>query len=277
MKIGSYNKPRLVRFTPNGAYLRDSGGKEVLLPNRYLTGEEEIGAMIEVFVYNDSEGRLVATTETPLAIVGDFVLMRVKSVNAVGAFLDWGLTAKDLLVPFREQRVRMQQGRSYIVHVYLDETSQRVVASAKLDKFLGNAVPEYKFRERVEVLVTQRTELGYKVIVDNLHWGLVYQKDLYQDLNIGERHLGFVRQVRPDGKIDVTLNKTEKHRVDDIADAVLAHLAENNGTMSVTDKSSPEDVMKAFSCSKKDFKKALGLLYKQRRIVVSDDKISLTK
>ena len=270
MKIGEYNELRINRTVDFGAYLIDDDTHEVLLPKRYLTSEMKVGDTIRVFVYNDSENRPVATTEQPYAVVGDFALMRVKAVNKVGAFLDWGLVAKDLLVPFSEQRVDMKVGRSYIVRVYLDEASHRIVASAKLAKFLNQTDPDYYHREKVEVLVTQRSDLGYRVIVDNAHWGQIYQNEIYQDVNVGDRLTAFVKQVRPDGKVDVTLAKIEKMRVDDLADRILDYLNSHNGEMTLTDKSDPDDINKAFSCSKKDFKKALGLLYKQQKIALGD-------
>lgn len=270
MKIGQYNKLMINRFVDFGAYLIDDEDNEVLLPKRYLTGDEELDDWIEVFVYNDSENRPVATTEHPHATVGEFCLMRVKAVNAIGAFLDWGLVAKDLLVPFREQRVRMQAGRSYIVYVYLDENSGRIVASAKLDKFLGDNLPDYYHRQKVDALIVQQQEIGYRVIIDGKHWGMIYNNEIYNPVNIGEHHMAFVKQVRDDGKIDVTLAKIEKMRVDDVASEILKYLKHNSGSMTLNDKSAPDDIMRTFNCSKKDFKKALGQLYKQHRITLGD-------
>jgi predicted RNA-binding protein (virulence factor B family) len=212
----------------------------------------------------------VATTEQPYAVVGDFALLRVKAVNKVGAFLDWGLVAKDLLVPFSEQRVDMKVGRSYIVRVYLDEASHRIVASAKLAKFLNHTEPDYYHRERVEVLVVQRSDMGYRVIVEGAHWGQIYQNETYQDVNVGDRLTAFVKQVRPDGKVDLTLSKIEKMRVDDLSDRILDYLKANNCEMTLTDKASPDDINKVFQCSKKDFKKALVLLYKQQKVTLGD-------
>lgn len=277
MNIGEYNSLRINRSVDFGFYLIDDQGNEVLLPKRYISSSMHIGDTIDVFVYNDSENRPVATTEQPKAVVGDFTIMKVKAVNAVGAFLDWGLAAKDLLVPFREQRVRMQAGRSYIVHVYLDHESGRIAASAKLDKFLDNKMPDYYHRQMVDVLIVQRTELGYKVIVNNLHWGMVYQNETYSSVNIGERHKAFVKQVREDGKIDLTLNKIEKIRVDDLSQAILSRMKDNNGTLDLNDKSSPEDIAKAFNCSKKDFKKATGQLYKLKAITLINQMWTLVK
>ena len=271
MKIGQYNKLTINRFVDFGAYLIDDEDNEVLMPKRYLTGDEELDDTIEVFVYNDSENRPVATTEHPHATVGQFCLLRVKAVNAVGAFLDWGLVAKDLLVPFREQRVRMQAGRSYIVYVHIDPSSGRIVASAKLDRFLNKTYTDYYHRQKVDVLIVQQLEIGYRIIVDGKHWGMIYNNELYQQVNVGEHHTGFVKQVRDDGKIDVTLAKIEKMRIDDVADEILNYLQENGGIMTLSDKSSPEDLLNTFNCSKKDFKKALGLLYKLHKVTLGDE------
>ena len=268
MKIGKYNELKVNRMVDFGCYLADEEGQEVLLPKRYLTGSEQEGDTMRVFVYNDSENRPVATTEKPVAQVGDFALMRVSQVNEVGAFLDWGLANKELLCPFREQRVKMKAGRSYVVYVYLDDESKRIVASAKLGKFLDNRLPNYYHRQKVDVLVVQRTDLGYKVIVDNLFWGLIYDNEVYGDLNIGDRRVGFIKQVRDDEKIDVTLEKIEKLRVDDLAMAIIDHLKSHGGSMELGDKSDPKDILETFNCSKKDFKKALGQLYKLKKIIL---------
>ena len=277
MNIGNYNDLRVARSVDFGFYLIDDEGNEVLLPKRYVTPDMKIGDTLSVFVYNDSENRPVATTERPVAVVGETALMRVKAVNAVGAFLDWGLVAKDLLVPFREQRVPMHAGRSYIVHVYLDRQTQRIAASAKIDKFVNKTWPNYYHRQKVDLLILQRTELGYKVLVNNKHLGIIYQNEIYQDVNIGEHHIGFVKQVRDDGKIDVTIAKIEKMRVDDTAMRILNFLKDNGGTMNITDKSDPDDIVRAFSCSKKDFKKALGLLYKQHLVELSPASVTLVQ
>ncbi len=268
IKIGKYNDLKVNRFVDFGLYLADDADNEVLLPKRYLTGEEKEGDILHVFVYHDSENRPVATTEVPHAVVGEFALMRVNQVNQVGAFLDWGLANKELLVPFREQRVRMQPGRSYIVYVYIDDNSGRIVASAKLNKFLDCKIPRFYHRQKVDTLVVQRTELGYKVIVDNLFWGLLYSNEIYSDINIGEHHTAYIKQVRNDGKIDVTLEQIEKVRVDNLGASIIAYLKAHGGEMSLNDKSDPKDIMNTFNCSKKDFKKALGLLYKQKMVTL---------
>lgn len=269
MKIGNYNKLCVSRRVDFGLYLADEQGNEVLLPKRYVNGDERPGDEMEVFVYKDSEDRPVATTEHPHAVVGDFALMRVKAVNAVGAFLDWGLVGKELLVPYREQRVKMALGRSYVVRVYLDEATERVVATAKLDRFLNRVRPRYYHRQAVEALVVQRIEHGYRVIVDDKHWGMIYQNETFKDINVGERHRAFVKQVRPDGKIDLTVEKIERMRVDDLAHEIVQFMRAHGGTMAFSDKSSPEELARVFACSKKDFKKALGQLYRDHVVTLT--------
>ena len=270
--IGKINSLEIARRTEQGFYLIDENGNEVLLPNRYITDDMNIGDTIDVFVYNDSEDRPIATTETPYAQVGEFALLRVKAVNSIGAFLDWGLM-KDLLVPFREQRMRMIAGRSYIVYVYVDDESKRIVASAKLDKFLDNKIPEYKFRKKADILIVKRTDLGFKVIVDNLFSGMIYHDEIYQDINIGEHYTAFIKNVRPDGKIDLKLGDREVKRVKGLADVIMDYIKANGGSMQITDSSSPEMIRAVFNCSKKDFKKTLGFLYKAKKIIITPSEV----
>ena len=270
--IGKINSLEIARRTEQGFYLIDENGNEVLLPNRYITDDMNIGDTIDVFVYNDSEDRPIATTETPYAQVCEFALLRVKAVNSIGAFLDWGLM-KDLLVPFREQRMRMIAGRSYIVYVYVDDESKRIVASAKLDKFLDNKIPEYKFRKKADILVVKRTDLGFKVIVDNLFSGMIYHDEIYQDINIGEHYTAFIKNVRPDGKIDLKLGDREVKRVKGLADVIMDYIKANGGSMQITDSSSPEMIRAVFNCSKKDFKKTLGFLYKAKKIIITPSEV----
>ena len=270
--IGKINSLEIARRTEQGFYLIDENGNGVLLPNRYITADMNIGDTIDVFVYNDSEDRPIATTETPYAQVGEFALLRVKAVNSIGAFLDWGLM-KDLLVPFREQRMRMIAGRSYNVYVYVDDESKRIVASAKLDKFLDNKIPEYKFRKKADILVVKRTDLGFKVIVDNLFSGMIYHDEIYQDINIGEHYTAFIKNVRPDGKIDLKLGDREVKRVKGLADVIMDYIKANGGSMQITDSSSPEMIRAVFNCSKKDFKKTLGFLYKAKKIIITPSEV----
>lgn len=277
MKIGEYNELTIRREAEQGLYLADTDGNEVLLPRRYVTTAMVPGQTLRVMVYTDSEDRPVATTDVPKATVGQFALMRVNQVNPVGAFLDWGLAGKELLVPFREQRVTMQAGRSYVVRVYLDEASRRVVASAKLDRFVGLETPDYYHRQRVDALIVQRTDLGFKVIVDGKHWGLLYDNELRHNVNVGEHHTAFVKRVRPDGKIDLTMNKIERLRVEDIASNIMQLLHDGGGILALTDRSTPEQIANTLGCSKKDFKKAVGLLYRQHLVTINDTDIKLVK
>lgn len=272
--LGRINTLKINRRTDFGLYLIDGDGNEMLLPKRYVTPNMHIGDEIDVFVYKDSEDRITATTETPKAQVGEFALLRVVATNNAGAFLDWGL-AKDLLVPFREQKMRMQTGRSYIVYVYVDYNSDRIVASAKIDKFLDNRPPDYRQGDPVEIIVAQRTDIGYKVIIDNLHSGVIYHNEIFKDINIGDKMEAYIKNVREDGKIDVTLADRADRRTMELADKILMHLMSHDRHMTITDKSSPETIKNAFECSKKDFKKAIGHLYKKKLIILSPDEITM--
>lgn len=274
INIGKYNRLRVARFVDFGAYLTDDSNNEVLLPARYVPADAAVGDEIEVFVYNDSEDRPVAVTEHPFACVGDFAFLQVAQVNKIGAFLDWGVP-KHILVPFSEQRVRMEEGGIYPVYVYLDHLTKRVVASAKLEKFLGNVMPEYQPGDKVNALVWQHTPLGYKVIVDNLFQGMIYDNEVYAPLEIEQTVTAYVKAVRDDNKIDLTMGDKAANRVAGIADEIIDRLGRESGKLNLTDSSSPEDIKDAFRCSKKDFKKALGKLYKEHKIIINDDHIRL--
>ncbi len=267
-QLGRINTLKINRKSDFGLYLIDEEGNEILLPNRYVAPDMHIGDEIDVFVYKDSEDRITATTETPKAQVGEFALLRVVATNSAGAFLDWGLP-KDLLVPFREQKMRMQTGRSYIVYVYVDYNSDRIVASAKIDKFLDNRPADYHQGDPVEILIAQRTDMGYKVIIDNLHSGIIYHNEIFKEINIGDRMEAYIKSLREDGKIDVTLADRADRRTMELADKILMHLMSHGRRMALTDKSSPEAIKAAFECSKKDFKKAIGHLYKKKLITLS--------
>lgn len=272
IKIGDYNTLRIERLVEFGAYLAlpsDTDDKEILLPKRYLQPSMKVGDMVKVFVYTDSEDRPVATTETPYATVGEFAFLQTVQVNRVGAFLDWGLQ-KNLLVPFKEQKVKMFPGGIYLVYIYLEQTTGRVVASAKTEKFLGNVFPEYEKGKKVQALVVGHTAIGYQVIVDNLHRGMIYSNELYHPLDIGQQIEAYVKHVREDdGKIDITMTSPGTlGRIEKIGEKILKQLSE--GGLQVSDKSSPEDIKEVFHCSKKDFKKAVGSLYREHKIVIGD-------
>ena len=268
------NKLKVVRRADFGLYL-GGGPEDILLPNRYVPNGIEIGDEIEVFVYLDSEERLVATTETPLAQVGDFAWLQVAWVNNYGAFLDWGLM-KDLFVPFREQKMKMQKGKSYLVHLHIDEETYRIVASAKVERYLNTNYPPYHGGDEVSLLIWQKTDLGFKAIIDNQYAGLLYDDEIFRSLHSGDRVTGYVKQVRPDGKIDLSLQKKGQKAVVDFSETLLQHLQTNGGTTVLGDKSPAEEIYAVFGVSKKVFKKAVGDLYKRHLITIEPDGLHLT-
>lgn len=273
VKIGKYNRLKVVKNVDFGTYLDGGDAGEILLPARYVSEPLQPGDEIEVFIYRDNEGRLIATTEHPFAQVGEFAYLQVTDVNRTGAFLDWGLM-KQLLLPYSEQTMKLCRGMVILVYVYLDDASKRIVASAKIDSFLGNRMPRYHQGEPVKALVYKHNELGYKAIVDNLYHGLIYESDLYKPLVVGKEVTAYIKNVRDDGKIDLIMSGSKDGRVDTLADRIMEHLsAEPQGFLPLTDSSSPEAISHVFECSKKDYKKALGKLYRERRIVIEDDGI----
>lgn len=275
VKIGKYNTLKVVKNVDFGAYLDGGNGVEILLPARYIGEPLHPGDEIEVFIYKDNEGRLIATTEHPYAQVGEFAFLQVNDVNRMGAFLDWGLM-KQLLVPFSEQTIKLSRGMVVPVYVYLDDASQRVVASAKIDHFLGNCVPRYKVGDSVKALVYKHAEVGYKAIVDNLFHGMFYESELYRPLEIGEEVTAYVNRVRDDGKIDLLLYGRKDGRVDSLAGTIRERLSNTQeGFLPLCDSSSPEEIRAVFSCSKKDFKKAIGSLYREHVISLVDGGIKL--
>lgn len=278
LKIGQYNRLAINRMAEVGAYLDAGDGVEILIPSKYLPENSAEGDILNVFVYTDTEDRLIATTEIPLIQVGQFAFLHVKEINPrVGAFLDWGITAKDLLCPFNEQRSRMNIGGIYCVYAYLDDVTGRVVASSKIEKYLGNVYPTYQIHEQVNVLVIKRTDIGYQVVVNNLHLGMIYFDELINELEIGATLTAFVKKVRSDGKLDLTMKDTNGKRAHNIADDILDMLKSKGGRIYITDKSSPDEIGSVFGCSKKDFKKAVGLLYKQHQIELVPGEIRLIK
>lgn len=271
IKLGKYQNMEIARIVEFGAYLREPGTEspEVLLPARYMPENPAPGDRIDVFVYKDSEDRPVATTEHPYATVGEFAYLQVNAVNKVGAFLDWGLP-KDLLVPFGEQRVKMRPGGIYLVYIYVDDATGRIVASAKTDKFLGNVLPDCRPGARVQALITEHTPIGYKAIVDNLHRGMLYSNELYSPVEVEETVAAYVKRVREDGKIDLTLSDKAGRRIDGTAERIMEYL-DDPARVLVGDKSDPELISRLFGCSKRDFKQAVGHLYKSHAIVITPE------
>ena len=274
LTLGTVNRLSVVRRADQGLYL--SGGPEdILLPNRYVPEGVQVGDELDVFVYLDQEERLVATTERPLAQVGDFAWLRVSWINQFGAFLDWGLM-KDLFVPFREQKMKMQKDRSYLVHIHLDPETYRIVGSAKVERYLSTDYPPYHGGDEVSILVWQKTDLGFKAIVDNRFSGLLYDEEIFRPLHSGDRLTAYVKQVRPDGKIDLSLQRKGQKAVRDFRDILLSHLQNNGGYTHLGDHSPAEEIYAIFGVSKKVFKKAIGDLYKRHLITLQPDGLHLT-
>jgi predicted RNA-binding protein (virulence factor B family) len=276
VEIGRVNTLEVVRETDNGLYLDGRELGEILMPKKFIIEEVRKMGWADVFVYTDSEDRLVATTEEPFAMVGEFAFLKVVSVSRFGAFLDWGLP-KDLLVPFREQKADMVEGRSYLVCLFLDVLTKRIAASAKIDKFLDNTPPEYEPGDEVKLMIAEETDLGFKAIVNNEHWGMLYKNQIYQQLSPGLKMTGFINKVRDDEKIDLLLEKPGYEKVDAISQKILDELKQNRGFMAVSDNTSPEMINAMFGISKKNFKKAIGSLYKKRMITFDSDGIRLNK
>lgn len=276
LHIGQTNTLTILRNTSVGMYLGDNENAEILLPKKYIKPEFNIGDEIDVFVYKDSEDRLIATTLTPYAKVGEFAFLKVLSVSRIGAFLDWGLE-KDLLVPFKEQRYKMFEGFSYVVYVYLDEVTERVVATNKFNKFLDTDNITVKQGEEVDLLVYDESPLGFNCIINNKHRGLIYNNDVYTDIQPGDKLKGYVKLIRPDKLIDLSLQPIGFKNVLSSTDVILNYLKDHNGTMPFTDKSSPEEIEKVFKMSKATFKKSIGVLYRQRKVTLEKDCVNLVK
>ena len=275
IKLGQYNILRVSRVAEFGLYLTDGttrpDGKpdEVLMPAKYVPDDIRPGDEIRVFVYNDSEERPVATTETPFATVGQFAYLQAVDVNKYGAFLDWGVV-KQLLCPFSEQKMRMHTGGVYLVYVYLDDKTNRIVASARVERFLGNVYPDYRQGQRVHALITGHTDIGYTAIVDNRHRGMIYDNEIYAPLELESHKTAYVKAVREDGKIDLTLTVPGTgNRVDHLGHKILELIDRN--AFPLTDKSTPDEVAAILHCSKKDYKKAIGALYRDRKVALAED------
>jgi len=274
-EIGRFNTLDVVKILPHGAYLDGGELDTILLPRRYVPEGCAIGDAIEVFIYLDSDDQLIATTETPLAQVGQCAYLKVVDTNRVGAFMDWGL-AKDLLVPFNEQSTPMQVGRSYVVHLYIDEQTQRIAASSKLSHFLYEDSNYFKPMQAVELLICGRSDMGYKAVIDDTHLGLLYKSEVLQPLRFGERIQGYIKHIRPDKKINLSLQKQGHQSRDELSEQILEQLRANGGTSTLTDKSPPDAIYQQYKVSKGNYKKALGGLYKKRLIAIEADCIRLS-
>lgn len=276
LQIGKMNRLSVVKLVDFGLYLDGSEKGEILLPQNVVPEGVQVGDEIDVFIYTDSEDRIIATTEHPFARVGEFALLRCVDVTNIGAFLDWGLY-KDLFVPFREQKMKMIAGRSYLVYVYLDLETERVVASAKIDKYLDRTIPDYNPGDEVQIIVADYTDIGYKVIVEHQFWGVLYENEVFTALNKGEKRTAYVKKVREDGKIDLTLHRYGYRKVEDTLEQILIRIQQQGGEIMLSDKSTPEDIYEAFGISKKTFKQAIGSLFKQRKIEITENSIKIKK
>jgi len=274
--LGKMNPLKVVKEVDFGLYMDGGSDGEILLPGRYVPEGTQIGDTLSVFIYNDSEDRLIATTETPLAMVGQFACLEVVAVNQTGAFLEWGLM-KQLFVPFREQKMPMQEGHRYPVFIYVDFESRRITASAKLGKFIDKSHPELEEGQEVDLLIYQLTDLGWKAIVNQLYSGVLYKNEVFQPLTIGQQLKGFVKQIRPDDKLDLMLQKPGFEKIDDFSIRLHELLVEAGGFLTVTDKSPSDEIYERFGVSKKTYKKAVGDLYKKRLIILEDTGIRLAK
>ena len=266
MKVGHIQTLKVNRISDYGLYLVDDEGQEVLLPNRYVSLTNAIGDEIEVFVYHDSEDRLVATTDKPLITEGRVAYLKVVDKNIHGAFLDWGLKGKDLFLPNRNQQGGVLPGRSYIVWLYVDNITGRCVATMKLKPFIDNDIITVKPRQKVDILIASESPIGYRAIIDSRHWGMVYKNQIFQKVQIGDRFEGFVRRITDDNRIDLSLRQEGYDGVASSADTLLAILHDNGGVLPVGDDSSPEEVHAATQMSKKVFKRAVGMLLKRGAI-----------
>lgn len=276
IELGKFNQLEVVKQVDFGMYLDGGEEGEILLPARYVPEDCQVGDMLNVFLYLDNEERLVATTLTPLVQVGQFAYLEVSWVNQFGAFLNWGLM-KDLFVPFREQKAKMEVGKKYMIHAHIDEESYRIVASAKVERYLSKEKAEYAPGEEVDIFVWQRTDLGFKAIIEDTYSGLLYENEVFRELAPGMRMRAYVKQIREDGKIDLMLNKPGYSRVEDFSKILLDYIKEHGGHISLCDKSPAEDIYATFSVSKKTFKKGVSDLYKKRLILVHDDGLELVR
>lgn len=274
--IGRYNSLQIVKHTNFGLYLDGAQDGEILLPNRYIpknvpTEDED---WLNVFVYLDSEDKLLATTEKPKVQVGEFASLKVVEVNSIGVFLDWGLP-KDLLLPYSEEKRTLQAGDYCVVHVYLDKYTRRITATARLDRYLDKTPANYSVGQEVDLLVAEATDMGFKAIINNKHWGLIHKNEVFKFMRAGKQEKGYIKEIRSDGNISLSLQPVGAEAASSLNSKILAKLRENNGTLPVSDKSDPQVISGLFGVSKGNFKKAIGALYKQGQIVIHADRIEL--
>ena len=275
MKVGQIQTLKVARISDFGLYLADEEGQEVLLPNRFVSLNNAIGDEIEVFVYHDSEDRLVATTDRPLITEGRVASLKVIDKNIHGAFLDWGLKGKDLFLPNRNQQGGVVAGRSYVVWLYVDNITGRCVATMKLKPYIDNDIITVKPRQKVDILIASESPIGYRAIIDSRHWGMIYKNQIFRPVRVGDRMEGWVRRITDDNRIDLTLREEGYDGVASSAESLLAMVKERGGALEVGDNSSPEAIHAATQMSKKVFKRAVGMLLKRGDITTDGNQITL--
>ena len=272
--LGHYNTLTILRRSDVGLFVDGGELGDILLPRKYVTDSMQVGEQLDVFLYNDSEDRLVATTLRPYAEVGECAYLKVVSTNYYGAFLDWGLP-KDLLVPFSEQHRTLQKGYSYTVFLYVDSSTQRIAASTKLENWLSIDASHYKPRQPVNLMIYGKSDLGFKAVIDGTHLGQLYTNEIFRPLHYGEQVDGYIKQLRADGRIDLMLQLPAHLQGNQLGNAIVEHLRKNDGVSNLTDKSPPDDIYQTFGVSKASYKKALGQLYKLQRITIEKHQITL--
>ena len=272
--IGRYNSLQVVKHTDFGLYLDGGADGEILLPKRYIPKDtpSEVEDWLNVFIYLDSDDKLIATTEKPKVQVGEFASLKVLEINSIGIFLDWGLS-KDLLLPYSEEKRSLEAGQYCVVHVYLDKHTRRITATARLDRHLDVRPAAYQVGQAVDLLVAEATDMGFKAIINNQHWGLIHKNEVFKFLRSGMREKGFIKELRADGKISLSLQPVGQEAANSLHEKILQQLQANGGTLAVSDKSPPEVISGLFGVSKGNFKKAIGALYKQGQIVIHADRI----
>ncbi|CAE6906304.1 Conserved virulence factor B [Vibrio sp. B1ASS3] len=277
IKIGQINSLEVTKTADFGVFLDGDDYGSVMLPNKYVPEGTNVGDHIDVFLYFDSESQLAATIDKPIAQVGEWGLMQVEGVSSTGAFVNWGIKEKDLLIPFSEQRARFTAGQNILVYVYTDKASGRIVGTTKFNKWLDKTPANYEVNEEVNLIIAERSQLGYKAIVNGEHWGMIFPSDVFGKLFIGKKLKGYIKQIREDGKIDLALQKVGVAKMDDLSSKIVELLEKKGGFLALNDKSSPEAIFDAFRTSKGTFKKTIGGLYKAGKIVIEKDGIRLAE
>ncbi|CAH8199695.1 CvfB family protein [Vibrio aestuarianus] len=275
INVGQINSLEVVKIADFGVFLDASDFGTTLLLNRFVPEGVELGQQIDVFLYFDSDNQLAATTETPIAKVGEWGLMKVEGVNSTGVFVDWGVKDKDLLVPYSEQRARFTEGQTILVYVYTDKASGRIVGTTKFNKVLDKTPANYTKNQQVDLLIAERSDLGYKAIINGQHWGMIFPSDVFGKLFIGKSLKGYIKNVREDGKIDLALQKVGVEKMDEMSAKILELLEKKGGFLPLSDKSTPDAIFATFRTSKGTFKKSIGGLYKQGKITIEPDGIRL--